>query len=62
MKDKIALITGSTQGIGRATAYRLYDQGATVVLNGVSANNEDLINEFSDKERVRFCAGDIAIQ
>ena len=62
MKDKIALITGSTQGIGRATAHRLYDQGATVVLNGVSANNEDLINEFSDKERVKFCAGDIAIK
>ncbi len=62
MKDKIALITGSTQGIGRATAHLLYDQGAIVVLNGVSENNEDLINEFSDKKRVRFCAADIAIK
>ncbi|MEI6581767.1 MAG: SDR family NAD(P)-dependent oxidoreductase [bacterium] len=62
MKDKIALITGSTQGIGKATAHRLYDEGATVILNGVSANNEEVIKEFSDKERVRFCSADIAIK
>lgn len=32
MKDKVALITGASRGIGELTAYRLTEQGATVVL------------------------------
>jgi len=34
MKDKVALITGSTRGIGRATAERLAKEGARVIVTG----------------------------
>ncbi len=34
IKNKIALITGSTQGIGLATAMKLCEEGAKVVING----------------------------
>ncbi len=32
LKDKVAIITGGTQGIGRATALRLAQEGARVVI------------------------------
>ncbi|MGB7543462.1 MAG: SDR family oxidoreductase [Burkholderiales bacterium] len=32
LKDKVALVTGGTQGIGRATALRLAQEGACVVI------------------------------
>ncbi|ALG68375.1 SDR family NAD(P)-dependent oxidoreductase [Beggiatoa leptomitoformis] len=34
LKDKIALVTGSTAGIGRAIAATIAAEGATVILNG----------------------------
>ncbi len=34
LKDKTALVTGSTKGIGYATAYTLLREGATVYING----------------------------
>lgn len=33
IKDKIALVTGSTHGIGKAIAFALAQKGATVILN-----------------------------
>ena len=32
LKDKVAIVTGGTQGIGRATALRLAQEGARVVI------------------------------
>ena len=40
---KVALITGSSRGIGRACALKLSELGATVVLNYKS--NESAVNE-----------------
>ncbi|MGL5795082.1 MAG: SDR family NAD(P)-dependent oxidoreductase [Waterburya sp.] len=33
LKEKVAIITGSSPGIGRAIATRLAKEGATVVIN-----------------------------
>jgi NAD(P)-dependent dehydrogenase (short-subunit alcohol dehydrogenase family) len=38
VKDKIVLITGGTTGIGHATAVRMLDEGATVIITGQNAD------------------------
>ena len=44
MKKKVALITGSTRGIGRAIAIKLASEGYCVVINGVK--NSELLCEL----------------
>ncbi len=41
LKDKIALITGGTSGIGKATAIDFIEQGATVIITGRHENTVD---------------------
>lgn len=60
MNGKISLVTGSTKGIGLATAQRLYKNGATVVFNSPEKDGSSVIDGFDDKSRVRFYAADIA--
>jgi len=40
--DKIALVTGSSEGIGLSTAYSLAKQGATIIING---RNSDKLHQ-----------------
>ena len=47
LKDKVAIVTGGTQGIGRATALRLAQEGARVVIAA------------RGKERLEAVAGEI---
>jgi NAD(P)-dependent dehydrogenase (short-subunit alcohol dehydrogenase family) len=57
LTGKTALVTGSTQGIGRAIATTLADAGARVAINGrraegVAATIEELQSESADRDLV----------
>lgn len=40
LKDKVAIVTGGTRGIGRAIALKLSDQGANIVINYRNSDKE----------------------
>ena len=59
LKNKIALITGGTSGMGAATAKRFHFAGATVVITGSSAASvEAARREMPDMEVIVSDAGD----
>ncbi|PKI91111.1 oxidoreductase [Actinomycetales bacterium SN12] len=64
LNGKTALVTGSTQGIGRAIAIALADAGARVAINGRSAEKVDAtIAEIAGDSRVLIPApGDVTTQ
>ena len=63
MKDKIIVITGSSEGLGKAVAIKLVAEGAKVVL---VAHNEDRLNqvaqELGENARPYICDVSSAVQ
>lgn len=60
LKDRVAVVTGATAGIGEAIARDLLDKGACVVVNGRrEAKLRDLVAQYG-KEDIAAVAGDAA--
>ena len=61
--NKVAIITGSAQGLGKAFAIRLLDAGARVCLSDVNRNKgEATLKELQEKygkERISFASCDV---
>ena len=59
LTGKVAIVTGSASGIGRATVEKLHEQGAAVVIADVDrAQGEDLADSLGD--RATFHRTDVA--
>jgi NAD(P)-dependent dehydrogenase (short-subunit alcohol dehydrogenase family) len=54
LNGKVALVTGSSRGIGRAIVERMAEQGAQVV---VSSRNIDPCREVADAINAKYGAG-----
>ena len=54
LKDKIALVTGSSRGVGRAVALGYGKEGAKVVVNYTSSEKaaEEVVAEIKMKSRL----------
>ena len=61
LKDKLAVVTGSTEGIGRAIAAALVGEGARVVINGRGAEKvERVAQELGRDGEVHGISADLA--
>ena len=49
-KNKVAIVTGGTMGIGQAIAETLYENGATLIITGIE---KDLIDRFNAEKNPR---------
>jgi 3-oxoacyl-[acyl-carrier protein] reductase len=51
LRDKVAIITGAGRGIGRATAFRFVEEGASVVVADIDLDEaQDVVEEIRQKD------------
>lgn len=61
LDGKVAIVTGAARGIGRATAQRLLDEGAKVVLSDINEQRLlDTEREIGEPERVAAVVADVS--
>jgi NAD(P)-dependent dehydrogenase (short-subunit alcohol dehydrogenase family) len=61
LDDRVAVVTSSTRGVGRAVANAFLAEGATVLLNGRSEEKgRRALEELDAGERVRFVPADVS--
>ncbi len=61
MKEKVALVTGATRGIGKAIAERLAQEGMCLALNGRNEENlKKVAEELKGKTEVFISPGDLS--
>ena len=61
--DKVAIVTGAASGIGRATAQRLYQEGAALALvDSNEAALREMAEALGDASRVMFRVLDISVE
>jgi len=60
LKDRAAIVTGGSSGIGRACVERLCEEGCSVTFSGVSQIGETTLKELEDRGfRAQFLRGDM---
>src|SRR5437764_646759 len=53
MKTKVALITGSTSGIGMGIAEKFASEGYNIIFNGLEKNGPDIADEVAKKHSIK---------
>ena len=60
LKDRVAIVTGGAQGIGRAVVERFYSEGAKVVIADIEdKEGEELEKSLGGEEQARFVHCDV---
>ena len=57
LKGKVAIVTGSSKGIGKNIAYSLIEEGCKVIFNG--RNESSLKSVTRDKQNAIYCVADM---
>jgi 3-oxoacyl-[acyl-carrier protein] reductase len=60
LTEKIALVTGGTRGIGKATADKFLDAGATVYVTGTRKEEIERLNAENRTERLHYLQADFS--